>query len=115
MEPLLVSHALERKAKIGPFFLPELGALLGACGLLFLGTLLLKPYLAFSRGWLLLSPALFLIVTALLKAWRPDNHPSLLLSWWSFHQQPKCLGPGPPPPCLALKTPPGTQLTLAYE
>ena len=113
MEPLIVSKALEHKGKIGPFFLHELVGLLLGCMLLFFGVLLLKSLVAISRLWLLLSPALFLVVTGLVKALRQEEHPSLFLAWLSFHwQQPKHLGPPPASSKTQLIAPPGTQLCL---
>ena len=90
MEPLIVSRALERPAKIGPFFWPELMALVLVALTLFFGMLLLRSTLGLSRWWLLLGPTLFVLVFALAKTFRGQAQPLLLLSWYSWYfLQPK--------------------------
>ena len=109
MEPLIVSKTLERRGKLGPFYLHEVVFLTLGCVLLFLGVMLFRSFL--SRRWLLSAPSLFFVVMLLVKALRSEAHPLLLLSWFSFHyQQPRRIAPKRPQALGTLpKEPGGTQ------
>ena len=80
-----MSRVLETPTKIGPFFWPEIMAITLLELVLFFALLILRSCFLMSRWWLLAGPALFLIVFILAKAFRGQEQPMLMLSYYSWH------------------------------
>lgn len=85
MAALMVCKALAQQSRLGPFYWPEVVALVLIELALFFGVLVLRSYAGLSRWWLLACPALFFGVLVVVQTFRRQGQALLLPSWYAWH------------------------------